>query len=181
MRNKWFFVTKIAVFSVFLAFLMLFFVVDNKIYPIYYKQQITEYSTKYSTNKSLIISIIKAESNFDALSKSNKGAIGLMQIMPKTANFVCDMIGEVFVENNLFDPEYNIKLGVYYFSYLQNKFQDISTSLCAYNAGEGNVRVWLKDKRYSQNGKILSSTPFQETNKYVAKVKKYYSVYRIKF
>lgn len=124
----------------------------------------------YNVDKNIIKGIISAESNFNSKAVSNKGAIGLMQIMPSTAIFISSLIGKN-METNLFDAKTNIFYGTTYFAYLLDKFNNLDCALAAYNAGEGNVKEWLNNKKYSQDGVHLKTTPFEETNKYLKKVK----------
>ena len=71
----------------------------------------------------------------------------------------------------------NIIYGCKYLKYLLNKFEDINTTLCAYNAGETRVRTWLKSN-YSTDGKTLNFIPFEETRKYVNKIQKNMKFYK---
>ena len=148
-------------------------------YPILYKEEINKYSQEQGVDKALIFAIAKTESGFNENAKSSAGAVGIMQIKPETANFVCSFSGEVFDEQKLFDSDYNIKLGTAYFKYLLNKFGDTETALAAYNAGEGNVLKWLQNESYSDDGKTLKNIPFAETREYAQKVLKNYKVYKI--
>ncbi len=125
----------------------------------------------------LTIAVIRAESGFRANAVSGAGAVGLMQLMPETAEYVRAMHG--YAKGELTDPAYNILLGSAYLSYLLGKYRDIDTALAAYNAGEGRVSLWLRDEAYSQDGKTILSTPFPETNGYLKKVKKNFKIYRI--
>ena len=70
-----------------------------------------------------------------------------MQITQSTGKYIADLLGEK--DFNLFDIDCNIKYGCYYLRYLLIKFNCIQTALCAYNAGEGNVRKWLNNPKYS--------------------------------
>ena len=148
----------------------LFLCLNYFLYPLKYKDNILNYSQKYNLKPELVASLIYAESKFDANAISNKGAKGLMQIMPQTAMWICIKLNEEYKEENLFDADYNIKLGTYYLSYLSEKFEDVVVILCAYNAGEGVVNSWLKDKNYSSDGKTLDYIPFKQTREYTQKV-----------
>ena len=99
-----------------------------------------------------------------------------MQITPKTAEYISKILN---VETyDLFNPDDNVKFGCFYVKYLSNKFLGLKEILCAYNAGEGNVSNWLKDKKYSLDGKTLIKIPFSETNDYVKKVSKNLTYYK---
>ena len=65
-----------------------FFVVQSKIYPIKYTDEINQYSTQFELSPSLVASVVNTESSFNKNAESNKGAIGLMQIKLSTAKFM---------------------------------------------------------------------------------------------
>ncbi len=138
---------------------------------------------KYNTNLDIasILSIIKIESDFDSKVVSKKGAVGLMQIMPSTAEFIInnkDFIsknGELDMQNiDLTDYKTNIKLGVWYLNYLEQKFTKIEYVICSYNAGEGVVSGWIKDNI------PLNNIPYKETKNYLKRFKLYYPHYKNK-
>lgn len=147
-------------------------------YPLKYKQEIITYAEIYQVNTSLIASVICNESSFDTNIKSPKGAIGLMQLMPNTAEWLCEKLGEPYDENKLYQPEFNIKLGTYYINYLSKKFKNIDTVIVAYNAGEGVVQSWLQQAKYSSDGETLKSIPYPETSIYLSKVKRTIKFYQ---
>jgi len=97
-----------------------------------YDHIISDKSYKYNIEPAIIKAVITAESNWDPRAISHKGAIGLMQLMPTTAE---DM--QVI---NPFDPEENIEGGTRYLRYLLNRFNgDLNVALAAYNAGPARV------------------------------------------
>lgn len=120
-----------------------------------YSSVIHEKCDKYGVDPSLVQAIIKAESGFNPLAVSPKGAMGLMQLMPSTA-------ADMGVKDS-YDPEQNIEGGVRYFKYLLDNFNgDVELSVAAYNCGEGRV---------IRNGKCVPEIP--ETKNYVKKVMKF--------
>ena len=124
-----------------------------------YDSLITEFSRKYQVEFALIKAIIRAESGFNPLAVSRKGAKGLMQLMPETAQRVN--------VSNIFNPKENIEGGVRHFKYLLSLFNDdLRLSLAAYNAGENVV------------SELRSIPPYRETVDYVKKVLSYYQSYR---
>lgn len=159
-----------------LALIALYF---NIKYPLKYKNEILKYSSVYDLNPAFVASLINAESSFNSNAVSHKGAVGLMQILPSTAEYISKLINdESFSTNNLFDPETNIKYGCFYLSYLKNRFYFEREVLCAYNAGETIVSGWLKNKDLSYNGKQLNIIPYSVTQNYVNKImegKKHYT------
>lgn len=142
-----------------------------------FSEQISDYAQQFEIDGALIASVANAESGFNETAKSSKGAIGIMQLMPSTAKWVAEKMGEQFQEEKLFDAEYSLKLGSFYLSYLIKSFDDEKLGLCAYNAGPTCVRSWLANSKYSQDGKTLSVIPFTETRQYIDKVYKNYYYY----
>ncbi len=127
-----------------------------------YKQDIAKVAKKYALEPALIHAVVSAESRYDPEAISYRGAVGLMQLMPDTA--------ERYKVDNPFDPIQNLHGGARYLRYLIRLFDgDLELALAAYNAGEGAV---LKS-----GGKIPAYT---ETVRYVPKVLAYYKKYQQK-
>lgn len=147
-------------------------------YPVKYKNEVVKYSAEYGFAPELIMAVIHTESGFDTDALSGAGAMGLMQVMPATALYVCEISGiDDFHIYDLYDPDVNIKIGCAYLKYLADKYEDIQLALYAYNAGEGNVNLWLMNPDYSAGGKTLYRVPFKETEQYYIKImraRKYY-------
>lgn len=135
-----------------------------------FDKDIATYGEKYGVSTELIYSIIKAESNFDENAISNRGAVGLMQLMPSTAAFVAQSLNEESFD--LKDAKQNIRYGIYYLSYLSQKFDDEIAVLAAYNAGESVVKKWIAE----QDG-TLKKIPYDETRRYVQKIEFFKKVY----
>lgn len=111
------------------------------------KDVIDECAEKYNIDNELIRAMIQVESGWDTEAVSNKGAQGLMQLMPRTSA----MLGV----NDPFDPVQNIEGGVRYISDLTDKYRgDIEKALAAYNAGPARVdagNIPDVSKRYVKN------------------------------
>lgn len=137
------------------------------IFPIRYLSTIKKYCREYSVEVPLVLAVIWAESKFDSNAVSSAGACGLMQLMPSTASWIAE---KECGESELFDPEFNIRTGVKYLSYLKSKFGG-DYVLAAYNAGEGNVAKWL-----NLGGEIK----FSETRTYIKRVNKVEKLYRLR-
>ena len=125
-----------------------------------YEGIIKQASSRFGVAASLIKAIIKTESDFDHRAVSQKGAKGLMQLMPETA-------GAMKVKDP-YDPEENIFGGTRYLSRLLARFGDIKKALAAYNAGPD-----LVDKYHG-------IPPISETQDFVHKVMSYYRQYKTK-
>ena len=156
-----------------LSAVMLYFVLLPRKFRLYVRM----YAAEYSLEEEFVYAVIRAESNFNVSAVSEAGAVGLMQIMPATADFVSAM--EANEGYDLFDAEQNIACGCAYIFYLKKRFSDTDALLAAYNAGEGRVQNWLAKSDYSGDGETLDFIPFAETRHYVNKVKKFYKCYKI--
>jgi soluble lytic murein transglycosylase len=97
-------------------------------------------SQRYGIRPEMILAVIQTESSFVADAISNKGAIGLMQLLPSTAR---EVAGELEIEwsgdHLLKDPKVNVELGAYYLSKLLDEFEDVDMALSAYNSGPNRV------------------------------------------
>lgn len=147
------------------------------IYPLKYEQSIVNHAKEYDVDPYLVASVIKVESNFSPKVVSKQGAIGLMQIMPKTAIWAAQQMGiEDFQIEKLQNPDLNIKIGTWYLSSLLREFDNNTIlALAAYNGGRGNVAKWLAQGRMQQNEDDI---PFPETRNFVMRVKRSYKWYR---
>ena len=124
----------------------------------------------------LAYAVMKAESNFEESAVSSAGAVGLMQLLPSTAQFIAERSGIPFLPERLFDGEYNTRLGCAYLAYLLERFEE-ETALAAYNAGEGTVQGWLSDPRCSEDGRTLFQIPYAETRRYLKKISFFRKIY----
>ncbi|MBQ9781638.1 MAG: lytic transglycosylase domain-containing protein [Clostridia bacterium] len=130
---------------------------------------------KYNLDYIMVLSLIKTESNFNKNAKSNKNAIGLMQIKDETAIYVSKLYDIKY--DDLYNVNSNVQLGVAYLDYLTKKFKYEDLVLCSYNAGEGAVSKWI-EKGYIVDGKI-KYVPYSETKNYLLKIKKLKNFYTI--
>ena len=134
-------------------------------------EYVSVYAHKYGVPETLIFAVIRTESSFDSGAVSRVGAVGLMQLMPETFEWLTDEILFEHLESGmLYDPETNIRYGTYYLSRMYKHFGNWETAFAAYNAGPTIVSKWLKDAAYSTDGKTLSHIPYSETAHYVKKV-----------
>ncbi len=142
----------------------------KSLYPLGYSEFVETYSKENNLSPDFIYAVIKCESNFKSDAVSNVGAKGLMQIMPDTFDWIKGKLKDKSEETDIFVPELNIKYGCYLYGYLIEKYDSEAVAIAAYHAGMGNVDKWLKDERYSADGKTLKDIPFPTTKKYVSKV-----------
>ena len=147
--------------------------------PVFYKELIYKYSEIYELDPLLASAVIKVESNFQAYAQSNRGAIGLMQIMPETGKEMARRLKKKpFVASDLNNPEINIKIGLYYLARLKKQFNgDVYLALAAYNGGSANVQKWLAEKKIDTDGAVVQ-IPFEETKGFVQKVMLHYEWFK---
>ncbi|WP_052447359.1 lytic transglycosylase domain-containing protein [Clostridium polynesiense] len=168
----------VSIIIVALVIILIPYILYNGVYPYKYKEQINKYSEQNNLDPLLVLSVIKAESNFKPNALSNKGAYGLMQITENTGKDVAEELKiNDFTAESLFEPEWNIRFGTWYLNSLIKEFKNIEVALAAYNGGMGNVKKWLKNSEYSEDGKTLKYIPFPETDKYVKRIRVNYNIY----
>ena len=143
------------------AALTLCFVFPNK-----YANELNTAADEFGLDRGLVRSVVWAESKFDRKATSDKGAVGLMQLMPQTLGSCAAALH--IKDPNGYDPATNLRCGCYYLSLLLEKFDgNEDAALMAYNAGEVNA------KKFLDGGDI-----FPETEKYIKNVKLAKKVYR---
>jgi len=134
-------------------------------------------------DSSVILALIRQESEFDTSANSKVGAKGLMQIMPATAKLLSKVTNVDFSREKLTkDKDYNLALGSYYISDLDDDFGSHYLAFAAYNAGPHRVEKWIKtygDPRRKQIDAIdfIELIPFHETRNYVQRVSENINVY----
>ena len=156
---------------------------DRAVYPQKYSEYVEKYAAEYNIPEDMIYATIKVESSFEPDAISRAGARGLMQLMPSTFEWLTsdEHLGEHLTPNLMYDPETNIRYGVYYIKYLFTKFDyNWDLTYAAYNGGEGNVAKWLEDKKYSDGEGGLKDYPdeFGETKNYVKKMHRAREMYQ---
>jgi soluble lytic murein transglycosylase len=162
----------ISVASVLLLVLLIGFEFPvNIIWPALHGPAIDSSAKRYNIDPLLITALIKNESNFFQRARSERGAIGLMQLMPSTAREMSLELGLGNITNaDLESPELNIRLGTYYLSKLIKQCNgNIVLALASYNAGFAKVQNW-----YQENPLLIweiSDIPYRETRNYVKNIK----------
>jgi len=127
----------------------------------------------------LAAAIIREESQYDARAVSRVGAIGLMQLMPATAQSVAQRNGGMVARDDLFDQETNIRYGVRYLEQLLGQFNgNLVHAVAAYNAGPPVVASWIQKFGDKEPDEFVELIPYQETRQYVRRVLRSYREYR---
>ena len=148
-------------------------------YPLRYEVTLRAHADTYRLDPALVAAVIYAESKFDPGTRSAAGAVGLMQLLPATAQGIADRTGGArFTPADLVDPEINIRYGSWYLRHLRSHYAGrpdaTRLSLAAYNAGVANVDRWVAA---TPKGRPVA-IPFSETSAYVARVLHLRDLYR---
>lgn len=144
---------------------------ETATHPKEYSEFVEKYSKMYKVPESVCYSVIKCESSFDSAAVSSSGAVGLMQIMPTTFEYLCTLVGEKHETGLLYDPETNIRFGIFYLSVLYERFGAWETVFAAYNCGPSKVGGWIDDGLVDEDGN-LTEIPIDATRIYVERVTK---------
>lgn len=127
----------------------------------------------------LVAAIIREESQYDAQAVSRVGAVGLMQVMPATAQAVAMRLGLPEVRrDDLFDLETNLRFGIRHLEELLQRFSgNLIHVVAAYNAGPTAVSAWIQKQGDKEADEFVELIPFQETRQYVKRVLRSYREY----
>ncbi len=158
-------------------------------YPISYQPVIQAAAADSHVDPLLVASVIRTESKFRTEEVSHAGAIGLMQLMPSSAQWIAQQMqaeGSLpltediqAVKINLAQPEVNIRLGSWYIHYLEERFNNNQVAaIAAYNAGPKRVSQWLADGTWNGKLKTISDIPVGETRHFVDRVFYNYTLYQ---
>jgi soluble lytic murein transglycosylase len=138
-------------------------------YPLEYDHIVRGHAENYDLDPALLAAVIYRESKFDSDARSSSGAIGLMQLLPDTAQGIAVHTGgSRFRVSDLYSPEINVRYGSFYLRRLLTKYGDTRLALAAYNAGQANVDAWLA---------AGEEIEFPETREYVDSVLELREVY----
>jgi soluble lytic murein transglycosylase len=139
-------------------------------HPFRYQEIVLAHARNYRLDPALLAAVIYQESKFDAEARSDRGAIGLMQLLPGTAQGIAERTGgSQFRLSDLYDPELNVRYGAWYLRHLLDKYRSERSALAAYNAGQANVDGWRARGLGIQ---------FEETREFVDRIESLKRTYR---
>lgn len=150
-------------------------------YPIAYGDSVYKYAKQFDIPSQLIWGIMRAESVYKKDVMSPVGAVGLMQLMPSTAQRVAGLMNEKLQDpRSLLEPEVNIKLGSRYLARLMRQFENnIPLVAASYNGGPHRVKSWLLSFGQIDMDEFIEHIPFLETRNYVKRVISNYNLYYV--
>jgi soluble lytic murein transglycosylase len=148
------------------------------LYPLPYEASLRREAQRNDFDPMLAAGLIRQESTFQADIVSHANAVGLMQVLPKTGKLLAKQLKVRYTKAKLFDPEYNLELGMLYISGLLKLTGEPEYALAAFNAGEDRIAAWRAERNYEEIAELVESIPFTETRDYVQIVMRNADVYR---
>jgi len=149
--------------------------------PRAYEWLVVPAAKRYGLDPNLLLAVMRVESAYQKHIVSYAGAVGLMQIMPRTGQLIAHALGQHdFTPADLLDPRVNLEFAAWYLASLLERFDGhLPLAIAAYNGGPHNVRRWIQES--AQNTPLdvlLERIPFTQTHRYVRKVLVHYRAYR---
>ena len=149
------------------------------LYPLPYEAALRREAAKNDFDPMFAAGLIRQESTFQADAVSHANAIGLMQVLPKTGKLLAKQLKVRYTKNKLFEPDFNIELGMVYIAGLVRQTGALEYAAAAYNAGEDRIAAWKAERNYEEIPELVESIPFTETREYVQVVLRNTEVYRM--
>lgn len=150
----------------------------EKRFPLAHQDLVISYAQKQNINPAWAFAIIRQESAFIDDARSHAGAMGLMQLLPRTARQIARSLQLRFHRNDLLDVDTNVRLGIKYLKKVENIFKGNKVlATAAYNAGDARVRQWLPKDGFLPADVWVEMVPFNETRDYLKRVMTYTVIY----
>ena len=148
-------------------------------FPLDHQAEVERYADSYRLQPGHIFAVIRQESAFNKDARSHAGAMGLMQLMPKTGKATARSNNiPLSSTSKLYEPDKNIRIGSAYLRKVMDKYDDsIVLASAAYNAGPHRVQRWLPEEDEQSAASWIALIPFTETRKYVQRVLAYTAIY----
>lgn len=149
-------------------------------FPVPYADLVLEQASLNKVDALLVFAVMRQESRFDPIAGSWAGAMGLMQVIPPTGEWVALQLGiRDFQQGDLLRPAVNVRFGTWYLGRQMRDFSgDPLAALAAYNGGPGYARAWLARLEDYDPDLFVESIPVAETQTYVKAILEQYAVYR---
>jgi soluble lytic murein transglycosylase len=149
------------------------------LYPLPYEAAVRREAAKNDFDPMFAAGLIRQESTFQADIVSYANAVGLMQLLPKTGKLVAKQLKLRYNKNMLYQPDYNIQLGMVYIAGLLRLTGAPEYAAAAYNAGEERIAQWKGERNYEEIPELVESIPITQTREYVQIVLRNAEVYRM--
>lgn len=151
---------------------------EEYIYRTEYEDLVKKYSFEFGVDPALVYSVIKVESNFDPKASSDVGAIGLMQIIEDSFDWVAGKLERQDLDfEDMYKPEYSIMFGCYMLGYLYKRYESIELTAAAYHSGMTTVDQWIASGEVSKDSVSVEDIQGANTSHYVKKIVNAYKHY----
>ena len=142
------------------------------LFPMPWEKSLRARSKRHKLDPSLVAGLIRQESEFNPGARSRAGALGLMQVMPRTGRSLFRRLGiPAYSNRKLTDPEVSLRLGTFHLKESLAKFGGrVERALAGYNAGDSRVVQWMKLGPFDEPAEFVETIPFSETRGYVQSV-----------
>jgi peptidoglycan lytic transglycosylase len=145
--------------------------IQHVIFPLDYWPLLQKHGAARGVDPYLLAALVAQESNFDPTVVSSAQAIGLMQVLPSTGRAYAKVLGlRAFSSRKLNDPEVNVQIGTTLFANTVKRFGGVYFALAAYNAGDGRVVAWQRERPGLPQDEFIDDIPFPETQNYVKRI-----------
>jgi len=148
------------------------------VYPLVFQDLLEREASRAELDPMLVAGLIRQETAFQPEAVSPAGAVGLMQLRPRTAQRLARRLKLRYSRARLLQPEYNLRLGTAYLADLARRYGVLEAALATYNAGEDHVAEWQAERSYEEPAEFVESIPFRETHDYVLLVIRNAGIYR---
>ncbi len=151
----------------------------NLRFPVNFEKKVAEEAEKHNLDSAWVYAIIRRESAFNIKARSRSGALGLMQLMPKTGKYIANIQNtRLKSKKELLNANLNIQLGTAYMKYVLDKLDGNAVlAIAAYNAGPNRIKNWIPEHKSVPADIWLETLPIRETRKYLRAVLAYTAVY----
>jgi soluble lytic murein transglycosylase len=139
------------------------------LYPLAYYSEVATWSQQVQINPLLVLGLIRQESRFNPKIRSSADAVGLMQVIPETADWISKQLKTP--KYSMETPSDNLRFGTWYFDYTHRTYnQNSALAIASYNAGPGAVSSWVKESKTQDMDEFIEAIPYSETRGYVEAV-----------
>jgi peptidoglycan lytic transglycosylase len=148
-------------------------------FPIDYETEVRKIARDYELEPAHVYAVIRQESAFNKDALSPAGALGLMQLMPKTGSLTAKKHNIPLASSSLlYEPDKNITIGSAYLKQVMEEYDgNIVLASAAYNAGPHRVKRWLPEDEEKPAARWIAMVPFNETRNYIQRILAYIAIY----
>jgi soluble lytic murein transglycosylase len=148
-------------------------------FPLPYRTSLEKFAKQYDVDPFMAAALIRQESEFDPQAVSVTNARGLMQVEPYTGKELARRLKMPYTLAKLFQPDYNLQLGTFYFGNLMKQWNgNLEAVLAGYNAGPSNAKKWITWGQFREPAEFIETVPITQTRDYIQAVERNATTYR---